>query len=297
MIRINNLFDNSNIKKIDEGGVFTVFEHQHDFSVGSTTAQNAYFMEQMNMKKRQVLCKLNNSSVKIQAGAMQWTSGYIDMETGVNGTKDFLGKFASSVVTGESAVKPTYSGTGYVMLEPTYKYLFLLDVSSWGSGVVLDDGLFLACESQVREKLNKRNDVCTALLSGEGFFNLSLSGNGYCAIESPVPKEELVEFILENDVLKIDGNMTIAWSESLQFTTENSGKTFLSSVGSGEGVVNVYRGTGRVLVAPTMNGTIMTTSNGPEQTVADNVTSSSAESAVETAVGSVAKNVLGSFFK
>ncbi len=75
-----------------------------------------------------------------------------------------------------------------------------------------------------KSQLIKRSDVATALLSGEGIFNLTLSGNGFCVLESPVPREELVEFELDNDILKIDGNMAIAWSSSLQFTTENASK-------------------------------------------------------------------------
>lgn len=284
MISINNLFDNQNIKKIDEGGVFAVIEHQHDFSVDALTAETAYFMEKMNVRKRQVICKLDNKGVKIQAGAMQWTTGNIEMDTGVKGAKDFFGKFVTSVATGESAVKPTYSGNGLLMLEPTYNHLIVIDVSSWPGGIVLDDGMFLACESQLQESLNKRNDVATALLSGEGIYNLTLSGNGYCVVESVAPREELIEFVLQNDTLKIDGNMAVAWSASLQFTTEKAGKSLISSIGSGEGVVNVYRGTGKVLVAPTMAGTMNTSSNGPEQTTASN-SSSVAGSVVESAIG------------
>lgn len=286
MIQIKNLFDNQNIKKIDEGGVFVVIEHQHDFSVDAFNAQTAYFMEKMNMKKRQVLCKLDNSGVKIQSGAMQWNTGNIEMDTGVKGTKDFFGKLVTGVVTGESAVKPTYYGNGFLMLEPTYNHLFIIDVASWGNGVVLDDGMFLACDQQIQESLNKRSDITTALLSGEGIYNLTLSGHGHCVVECPVPKEELVEFVLENDTLKIDGNMAVAWSASLQFTTEKSGKSILASIGSGEGVVNVYRGTGKVLVAPTMAGTVNTSNNGPEQTTADNSSSMA---------GTITKS-LGSFF-
>ena len=44
--------------------------------------------------------------------------------------------------------------------------------------------------------------------------------------------------------------MAIAWSQSLQFTVERTTKTLVGSAASGEGFVNVYRGTGRVLVAP-----------------------------------------------
>ena len=152
-------------------------------------------------------------------------------------------------------------------------------------GIVLDDGLFLACEGNIQESINKRSDVATALLSGEGIFNLTLSGNGFCVLESPVPREELVEFELDNDVLKIDGNMAIAWSSSLQFTTENASKSIVGSTLSGEGVVNVYRGTGKVLVAPTMNGTVNPSSNGPEQTTAN----SGSDSLVGSIVGGILK--------
>lgn len=285
MIKINNFFDNSNVKCIAEGGVFSIYEHQHDLSVDSNTAMNAYFMEQMNVKKRQVLCKLDNSTVKLQAGAMQWITGDVEMDSGVSGAKDFFGKLVKGAVTGESAVKPLYTGTGCVMLEPTYNFLLIEDVASWGKGIVLDDGLFLACEGNIQESINKRSDVATALLSGEGIFNLTLSGNGFCVLESPVPREELVEFELDNDVLKIDGNMAIAWSSSLQFTTENASKSIVVSTLSGEGVVNVYRGTGKVLVAPTMNGTVNTSSNGPEQTTAK----SGSDSLVGSIVGGMLK--------
>lgn len=62
--------------------------------------------------------------------------------------------------------------------------------------------------------------------------------------------EELVVIDLQNDMVKIDGNMAIAWSSGLQFTTERSGKSLLGSAASGEGLVNVYRGTGRIWMAP-----------------------------------------------
>ena len=77
-----------------------------------------------------------------------------------------------------------------------------------------------------------------------------MQGNGIVCLESFVPKEELIEITLQNDVLKIDGNMAVAWSGSLDFTVERSGKTLIGSAASGEGLVNVYRGTGKVLMAP-----------------------------------------------
>ncbi len=82
-------------------------------------------------------------------------------------------------------------------------------------------------------------------------FNLCLTGNGVAVLESPVPKDELIEFDIKDDELKIDGNMAIAWSNSLKFTVERSAKSLVGSAMSKEGLVNVYRGTGKVLMAPT----------------------------------------------
>lgn len=47
--------------------------------------------------------------------------------------------------------------------------------------------------------------------------------------------------------------MVIAWSGSLEFTVERSGKSLIGSAASGEGLVNVYSGTGKVLLAPVDN--------------------------------------------
>ena len=266
MININNLFNNENIKLIASGGQYFVYEHQKDLSVSPWSAVSEYFMKEMNCKKRQVLVQLNNSACKTQGGAMQWVAGNIQTTSGVTGVGNFLGKMVKGAVTGESGVKPEYTGQGFVMLEPTYNYILIEDIAQWGPGVVLDDGLFLCCDMSLQESITKRSNVSSAVLGGEGLFNLTLSGQGYAVLESPVPREELIEFNLENDVLKIDGNMAIAWSKSLQFTVETITGKALGSAATGEGFVNVYRGTGKVLMAPTIPGTTMSNKNGPEQT-------------------------------
>ena len=135
------------------------------------------------------------------------------------------------------------------MLEPTYKHILLEDVSEW-NGLVLDDGLFLACESRIKQKVVARTNLSSAMLGNEGLFNLCLEGDGIAVLESPVPRDELIEFILENDEVRIDGNFAIAWSKSLDFRVEKSSKSLVGSAVSGEGFVNVYRGTGKILMAP-----------------------------------------------
>ena len=62
---------------------------------------------------------------------------------------------------------------------------------------------------------------------------------------------ELFEIELQDDTMKIDGNMAVAWSNSLKFTVEKSSKSLVGSAVNGEGLVNVYRGTGKILMRPT----------------------------------------------
>ena len=251
MYQIKNFTDNDDVKVISELGPFKVAEYQRDLSVTPNSAITAYYSSEMNVRKRQLICDLSKANITIQAGAMQWMLGNVNATTGVKGVGDFLGKAMRGKVTGESAIKPEYTGDGLLVLEPTYKHLILMDTASWGGSVVLDDGLFLACDSSLKHKAVMRSNLSSAVAGNEGLFNLSLNGNGVFCIESECPKEELIEITLQNDVLKIDGNYAIAWSTSLGFTVERSGKSLIGSAASGEGLVNVYRGSGKVLMMPT----------------------------------------------
>ena len=250
MYKIKNFMDNDDVKVIDSLGAFSVIEYQRDLSVMPETAMMAYYASQMNVRKRQVVCDVSKSNVTVQAGAMQWTAGNVNATTGIKGVGDFLGKAMRGSVTGESAIKPEYTGTGTLVLEPTYKHILLVDLADWNGSIVLDDGLFLACDSTLKHKAVMRSNFSSAVAGGEGLFNLGIQGNGVVCLESPCPREELVEITLEKDVLKVDGNYAIAWSGSLEFTVERSGKSLIGSAASGEGLVNVYRGTGKVLLAP-----------------------------------------------
>ncbi len=232
-------------------GNFSVLEYRSDVSVSSYNAATEYFMKEMGVRRRQVVVNMDGSNTAVlQAGAMQWTAGNIKLTTDVKGVGDFMGKMFKGAVTKESAVKPKYSGNGLLVLEPTYKYIILKDVSQWQSGLVVEDGMFLACDGTVKHSISARKNLSSAVLGGEGIFNLSLGGTGVVALESNVPEDELIEIELENDELRIDGDMAVCWSNSLSFTVEKATKSFIGSAASGEGFVNVYRGTGRVLMAP-----------------------------------------------
>ena len=250
-MRIENL-QNENRKYAKSIGNFHVLEYVQDASVSPMNAMNEYFMSKMHVRRRQVVIDIDKDhSAIIQAGSMQWMGGNVQATSGVKGIGDFLGKALKGAVTKETAVKPEYVGEGCLVLEPTYKYIILADIGKWGSaGMTIEDGMFLACDANVKSKVVARKNLSSAVLGSEGLFNLSLHGNGVVALESNVPEDELIEVILENDVLKIDGNLAVCWSSNLEFTVERSTKTLVGSAVSGEGLVNVYRGTGRVLMCP-----------------------------------------------
>lgn len=250
MYKIDNFLNNDDIDVTYKMGAFRVAEYKRDLSVTKETAQREYFASQMGVRLKQLVCDLKQSPVTVQAGAMQWMIGDVNARSGIKGVGDLIGKSLRSTVTKETAVKPEYHGTGMIVLEPTYKYIILIDVGAWNGSIVLEDGYYLASEASLQQKIATRSSFSSAVAGGEGLFNLSLKGDGVVALESPVARNELIEIDLVDDELKIDGSFAIAWSGSLKFTVERSTSSLVGSAVSGEGLVNVYRGTGKVLMAP-----------------------------------------------
>lgn len=250
MYTIKNFKDSKAVNVISSLNGYSVIEYTKDLSVTPATAQSSYFESQMNIRKRQLVVDMNRSQVITQAGAMQWSVGDIKATTGVKGVSDFFGKAFKSVVSNESIIKPEYVGTGTLVLEPTYKHILLVNLEDFNNALVLEDGLFLAYDGHLEHKIVSRTNLSSAMLGNEGLFNLSIRGSGVVCLESNIPMEELVVIELSNDELKIDGSMAIAWTEGLTFTVERSGKSLIGSAASGEGLVNVYRGSGKVILAP-----------------------------------------------
>lgn len=247
---IKNL-ENDNRKFVENKENFHVLEHLADLSVAPANATREYFMSKMGIRRRQLAVEMDGSrSVLVQAGAMQWMAGNIKANTAVKGVGDLLGKVVKGAVTKESAIKTEYTGNGWIVLEPTYKFIILVDVGEWESGITVEDGMFYACSGSVKSNVVSRKNISSAILGGEGFFNLSLSGSGIAALESNVPYDELIEVELKDETLKIDGSLAVCWSTDLEFTVETATNTLVDSAVSGEGLVNVYRGSGKVLMSP-----------------------------------------------
>ncbi len=260
MVRTNLFQQTEAHKVIAQKGKYSLIEYEKDLSVRPESASMAYFASQMNIRKRQVVASLDGSGgVILQAGAMQMMIGSLQVATNIKGAGDLMRKLVGSKVTGETAVKPRYIGNGYLVLEPTYQYIIFEDLDDWNGSMVIEDGLFLACDDSVNMKVTARTSISSAVLGNEGLFNNCLTGKGVAVLESPVPAEELIVVDLDNDVIRIDGSMAIAWSNTLDFTVERTTSTLIGSAASGEGFVNVYRGSGRVLIAPVANNSNIST--------------------------------------
>ena len=250
-----NLLETSEAKKvIMQKGFFSVIEYQRDLSVEPEMAQQAYFASEMDVRKRQLIANLNDEvGIVAQKGHMQLMLGDLKAETDVKSIGRLFKSFVGSKVTGETTIKPLYTGNGTLVLEPTFRYILLENLSDWKNGLMIEDGMFLACYDSAELHLGVRKTLSSAALGMEGMFNTIISGEGIVALESPVPRSELVEVNIEDDVVKIDGNIAIAWTANLDFTVERTTPTLVGSVAAGEGLVNVYRGTGRLLIAPVKN--------------------------------------------
>ncbi len=216
----------------------------------SSMAQRVYFMEKQNIRVRQIALYLNNEKVTIEKGAMSYFQGNIQMVSGVT-VGNALGRMIRGAVTGEQMAQPEYTGTGLLVLEPSFKHFLVMELAP-GESIIVDDGMFYCAQGSVTVKAVAQRNFSSAIAGGEGIFQQQLTGPGIIILESIVPMEEINIIDLQNDILKVDGNFAVLRSSNLDFTVERSAKTLIGSAVSGEGLVNVYRGTGQVWLAPTI---------------------------------------------
>ena len=213
-------------------------------------AQDVYFMEQQHIRARQIALYLNNEKVTSERGAMIYFQGNIQMVSGVT-AGNAIGRMLRGAVTGEQMAQPEYSATGMLVVEPSFRHFLVLELAR-GERIIVDDGMFYCAQGSVDVRVVPQRTLSSAALGGESLFQTELVGPGIIILESAVPMSEIDIIELNNDVLKVDGNFAVLRSANLDFTVERSAKTLIGSAGSGEGLVNVYRGTGSVWLAPTI---------------------------------------------
>ncbi|MGL4572139.1 MAG: AIM24 family protein [Clostridium sp.] len=213
------------------------------------TAFDLNIMKKAGVKLKQIRIILDESKVKIESGALSYMKGDIKIVNKLNGVIGMSKKFISSKLTGEEMFKPSYEGRGEIFLEPSFKHYALIELED--DRIIVDDGMFLACEDGVEVTHSGQKTISSMIFGNEGIFQTKIYGTGIVALEIPVPEEEIFKCKLNEDVLKVDGSFAILRTGDIEFSVEKSATTMIGSATSGEGLLNVYRGTGDVWLIPT----------------------------------------------
>lgn len=254
-ISVSRIFnDRENIRLIStdskDGLTVEVFEYTRLTPPTVNLGLQQHFAFKEGLRLRQCVVILDGTQgVQLSPGAMSYTLGDINMHTNVKSTGDFMKKLVTAHVTRESAVKPLYTGRGEVGLEPSFRNYLVAELNK--ESYCMDDGLFYAASERIQITA-KMNRLSMALAGGEGgLFQLMAAGTGLLVIESRFPMAEISVVELNDETLVVDGNQAILWSADLQYTVEKSSKSLIGSAASGEGLVNVFRGSGVVWLATT----------------------------------------------
>jgi uncharacterized protein (TIGR00266 family) len=202
----------------------------------------SFSVEEKQMLKM-VKVEMQNAMFRCESGAMYYMQGNLQIESKMPSAGGLL----KSMVTKETAFKPTISGTGTVYLEPSFGEFTVMELhnETW----ILDKGAYYASEMGIEVGL-WTNKAISGFFSGEGFFQTQVSGSGKVIVVSNGPLEEIN---LVNDRLVVDGSFAVARTAGIEFTVNKATKGLFSSWTSGEGIVNTFTGTGKVLIAPAAN--------------------------------------------
>jgi len=229
---------------------FQILEYENlDGATDVETAFGLNIIRQSGIKLKQIRIILDDSSVKLEPNSLSYMKGNIEIKNKSGGLLGFGKKIISSKLTGETAFKPTYSGTWEVFLEPSFGHFALIELED--DEIIVSDNMFYACEEGIDVNATIQKNVSSVLLGNEGLCQTRIEGNGIVALKVPVPENEIFKCILINDTLKVDGNFAILRTGNIEFSVEKSSKSIVGTVLSGEGMVNVYRGTGEVWLIPT----------------------------------------------
>lgn len=214
-------------------------------------AKNVFFANNVGLKAKIVRIILqNNGGVKTQAGALYYQMGNISCDAKIGGITGIFKQTFSGTVTNESAIKPLYKGNGEIWLEPSFKHYLLLSLEN--EQIIVDKGMFFCCSEGIKIEPFSQKNISSAILGGEGLFQIGLKGTGIVVLESTVPQNEIMRYhIHDGQKLKVDGNFVIARTSNITFSVTKSDKSLIGTALTGEGLLNTFSGEGYVWLAPT----------------------------------------------
>lgn len=236
------------------GTTFEVLEY--DALAGSepiAVAEQVFTLNRAGVRLRQLRVRITDDAVRTEPGALQFLKGRIEMEsnTGTGGGFGGLMKGALAAArTGETLFKPLYRGNGELYLEPTFGHMWLMELKE--QTLFADQGLFFCCEDSVKVEAHKVESFSARMAGGEGRYQTKVSGTGLVVFRIPVPRHEIVEMKLADETLQVDGSFALLRSGDVHFSVEKASATLVGAMTSGEGLLQTFRGTGSVWIAPTL---------------------------------------------
>jgi uncharacterized protein (AIM24 family) len=242
------------VQSVTRGGTtFELLEYKP--LAGSETlaiAEQLYTLKQSGVRLRQMRIRLTNDAVRTEPGALQFSKGRIEMES-TTGMGEGIGGFVkgalSAARTGETIFKPLYRGSGEIYLEPTFGHYWLMQLNN--QTLYADQGLFSCCEDSVKVEAHKVESFSARVAGGEGRYQSKVSGSGIVVFRIPVPQSEIIKLQLKDETLQVDGSFALLRTDGIRFNVEKASNSLVGAMTSGEGLLQTFRGTGQVWIAPT----------------------------------------------
>ena len=213
------------------------------------TAETLFFASQTGLNLKMVRITINNSSLRVEPGALYYMKGNLEIKSSTGG--GILKGLARKVTSGESFFVNEIHGTGEIYLEPTFGHFLLHNIEEGDDGIICDKKMFYAGTNNLDIGASLQKNVSSALFGGEGLWQTSINGVGIAILYSPVPAEEVAEYKIDGDKLSVDGNFALMRTTGVEFKAEKSSKTWIATSISGEGLLQTFSGNGRVWIAPT----------------------------------------------
>lgn len=242
------------VEQITRGG--TTFEILEYPSLGGSAAaemvERVYTLNRAGVRLRQLRVRLSGDAVRTEPGALQFLRGRLEMESSTGSGSGLGGLMKGALAaarTGETLFKPLYRGTGELYLEPTFGNIWLVELQD--ETLYADQGLFRCAEDSVQVRAHKVESLSGRLAGGEGRYQTEVSGAGIVALSIPVPRSEILQLDLEDETLQVDGSFALLRTGDVRFSVEKASNSFAGAMTSGEGLLQTFRGTGRVWLAPT----------------------------------------------
>lgn len=186
---------------------------------------------------RQVCIAIRDATVRARAGALAEYHGRIDF---VPRPLDIW----RSIFTSEARVRPFYTGTGEILLQPSLGGFHLLDTAAdetW----ILEPGVYWASGGAIALGLH-RERTWTSLWAGDGFcsWKTVVHGHGRVAINAPGPVETVE---IADSEMRVQGRLVLGRTDGLSFHSVRSAR-FPRNFLSGQTRLRCYRGSGKLLV-------------------------------------------------